>query len=115
MNYQKDQLPDGAKLSGAAPVMTEKTIAPGILAKHMAPKGKCGFLVVEEGACQFVWEDDASNPIDCDPNHPVVIFPERYHHVAITGPVKLRVEFYALPVILEGLDETASRPGDNFI
>jgi tellurite resistance-related uncharacterized protein len=115
MNYQNAQLPDGAKRAGATPVMTEETIAQGILAKHMAPKGKCGFLVVEEGACQFVWEDDAANPIDCDPDHPVVIFPERYHHVAITGPVKLRVEFYTLPVNLEGLDEAAPRPGDGFI
>ena len=95
--------------------MTHETIAPGILAKHMAPKGKCGLLVVEEGACQFVWEDDKENPIDCDPGHPVVIFPERYHHVRITGPVKLRVEFYTLPVTLGDFDDAAQRPGDDFI
>ena len=115
MNFQNAQLPPGAERAGATPTMDETTIAPGILAKHMAPKGKCGLLVVEEGACQFVWEDDQDNPIDCNPDHPVVIFPERYHHVVITGPVKLRVEFYTLPVTLQGLDSTASRPGEDFI
>ena len=115
MNYQTKTLPQGAELAGATPVMDEKTIAPGILAKHMAPRGKCGLLVVEEGACQFVWEDEPDNPIDCDPDHPVVIFPERYHHVSLTGPVKLRVEFYTLPISLDGLDASAHRPGDDFI
>ena len=84
MNFQNEKLPQGAELSGATPTMTEKTIAPGILAKHMAPKGKCGLLVVEEGACRFVWEDDADNPIDCDPGHPVGdlprTLPPRPHH-----------------------------------
>lgn len=115
MNFQNAQLPQGAELAGATPTMDELTIAPGILANHMAPKGKCGLLVVEKGACQFVWEDDTQHPIDCDPDHPVVIFPERYHHVSITGPVKLRVEFYSLPVSLEEFDTKASRPGDDFI
>ena len=115
MNYQDATLPEGAELAGSTPSMTEETIAEGILQNHMAPKGKCGLLVVEEGACQFVWEDDADNPIDCDPGHPVVIFPERYHHVRITGPVKLRVEFYSLPVTLGDFDASATRPGEDFI
>ena len=115
MNFQHASLPQGAELAGSTPVMDEHTIAPGILANHMAPKGKCGLLVVEEGSCQFVWEDDAENPIDCDPHHPVVIFSERFHHVVITGPVKLRVEFYSLPITMEGLHADALRPGDSFI
>ncbi len=115
MNYQKAQLPEGAVLAGTTPTMTEDTIVPGILANHMAPKGKCGLLVVEEGACRFVWEDDQDNPIDCDPDHPVVIFPERFHHVAVTGPVKLRVEFYSQPQSLGKLDPDAVRPGEGFI
>ncbi|MBT3211917.1 MAG: DUF1971 domain-containing protein [Planctomycetaceae bacterium] len=115
MNYQKAQLPEGAVLAGTTPTMTEETIVPGILANHMAPKGKCGLLVVEEGACRFVWEDDLDNPIDCDPDHPVVIFPERFHHVAVTGPVKLRVEFYSQTQSLGKLDPSAVRPGKDFI
>jgi tellurite resistance-related uncharacterized protein len=115
MNFQNAELPEGAVLAGSTPTMNEKTIVPGILANHMAPKGKCGLVVVEKGACQFVWEDDQDNPLDCDPAHPVVIFPERFHHVVITGPVELRVEFYALPVKLGDLDPNAGRPGEDFV
>ena len=52
MNFQNAELPAGAELAGSTPVMTEETIVPGILANHMAPKGKCGLLVVEEGVTQ---------------------------------------------------------------
>ena len=94
MNYQNATLPVGAVKAGSTPGMTEETVVPGILKKHLAPKGKFGYLVVEEGALQFVWEDDADNVLDADPDHPIVIFPERYHHVSITGQVRFRVEFY---------------------
>jgi tellurite resistance-related uncharacterized protein len=115
MNFQDAEMPTGAVQAGSTPTMTEETIVPGILANHMAPKGKCGRLVVEEGACQFVWEDDPDNSLDCDPDHPVVIFPERFHHVVVTGPVKLRVEFYSMPATLGDFDPNAVRPGDDFI
>jgi len=115
VNYQTAQLSAGAELVGKTPTMTEETVIPGILANHMAPKGKCGLLVVEKGACQFVWEDDAENPLDCDPDHPVVIFPERFHHVVITGPVSLRVEFYSVPATLGDFAPDAKRPGEDFI
>jgi tellurite resistance-related uncharacterized protein len=115
MNFQNAEMPAGAVLAGSTPTMTEETIVPGILANHMAPKGKCGLLVVEEGACRFVWEDDVDSPLDCDPDHPVVIFPERFHHVVLTGPVKLRVEFHTLPVSMGNLDPNAVRPGDDFV
>ncbi len=115
MNFQDAQLPDGVQLVGKTPTMTEETILAAILANHMAPKGKHGLLVVEEGVCQFVWEDEPDKPLDCDPEHPVIIFPERYHHVAITGPVKLRVEFYSVPTVLSDLDPSAPRPGQDFI
>ena len=115
MNFQNAELPAGAVLAGSTPTMNQDTIVPGILAKHMAPKGKCGLLVVEKGACRFVWEDDRDHPLDCDAEHPVVIFPERFHHVVVTGPVELRVEFYSLPVRLDGLNPDAGRPGEDFV
>jgi len=115
MNIQSEPLPAGATLVGSTPTMTETSISPGLLAAHMAPRGKCGRLVVEEGACQFIWEDEPDSPIDCDPAHPVVIAAERLHHVVITGPVKLRVEFYTLPVSLDALDPDAARPGEDHL
>jgi len=79
----------------------------------MAPAGKCGRLCVLSGALRFVWED-SGEVLDADPDHPVIIFPERYHHVQITGPVQFHVEFYALKVKGK-TDQTASRPGEMFL
>ena len=117
MNYQNAILPKGATKAGATPSMTEETVVPGILKKHLAPKGKFGYLVVEEGALQFVWEDDPDNVLDSDPEHPIVIFPERYHHVSITGKVRFRVEFYDVGGIDIGEKpaKEGQRPGEDYI
>ena len=117
MNYQNDSLPADAQKIGSTPTMTEETVVPGILKKHLAPKGRFGYLVVEEGALQFVWEDDTENALDADPEHPIVIFPERFHHVTITGKVRFRVEFYDVGGIdiNAGLKQKGERPGQDFI
>lgn len=115
MNFQNQTLPPGAVKVGSTPSMTEETVVAGILKKHMAPKGKYGYLVVEEGTLQFVWEDD-QEVLDADPQHPIVIFPERYHHVRITGQVKFRVEFHSVDENLIGVSiDNAARPGEDFI
>ena len=117
MNYQNAALPEEAVKAGSTPAMTEKTVVSGILKKHLAPRGKFGYLVVEEGSLQFVWEDEEDNVLDADPGHPIVIFPERYHHVSITGKVRFRVEFYDVGGIdiADKLIEKGPRPGEDFI
>ena len=117
MNFQNASLPAGAIKVGSTPAMTEETVVPGILRNHLAPKGKTGYLVVETGALQYVWEDDADNVLDADSEHPIVIFPERFHHVIITGPVRFRVEFYELAAGTgtEPSPKEGERPGADFI
>lgn len=117
MNYQNDKLPAGAIKVGSTPSMTEETIKPAILKSHLAPKGKIGLLVVEEGHCQYVWEDEDGPALDADPDHPIVIYSERYHRVVITGPVKLRVEFYTIIDKTIGVKhpEEKRRPGEGFL
>ncbi len=117
MNYQNETLPPAAKKIGSTPTMTEETVVPGILKKHLTPRGRFGYLVVEEGALQFVWEDDVENVLDADPEHPIVIFPERFHHVAITERVRFRVEFYEVGSVAidDNLQQTAERPGEDYI
>lgn len=115
MNYQNESLPSGVTKVGSTPSMTEKTVVPGILRNHLAPKGKIGYLVVEEGALQYVWEDDADNVLDADQEHPIVIFPERFHHVVITGAVRFRVEFYQPLKQVEVPRQEGERPGEGFI
>jgi tellurite resistance-related uncharacterized protein len=108
MNYQNATLPDSATKVGSTPLMTQDTIVPGILKKHLAPKGKWGFLEVESGSLQFIWEDESDAPIDAVPGHPIVVFPERFHHVKITGPVSFRLGFY----VVEESDPSAAQQGD---
>lgn len=117
MNYQNEKLPNGAIKVGSTPTMTEETIKPGILQSHLAPKGKIGLLVIEEGSCQYIWEDEDGPALDADVDHPIVIHPERYHRVVITGPVKLRVEFYTVlnTVIDIKHPDEKRRPGESFI
>lgn len=117
MNYQKAELPEGAVKVGSTPSMTGETAAPGILKNHLTPKGKYGLLVIEAGALKFVWEDDVANVLDADPEHSIVIVPERFHHVVITGKVAFRVEFYELPDSAEedSASENAERPGEAFL
>ena len=40
MNYQNATLPEGAIKAGSTKLMTQDTVVPGILKKHLAPKGK---------------------------------------------------------------------------
>ncbi len=114
MNYQKESLPEGAKKVGATPNMTEKTVVKGILKNHLAPKGKYGLVVIEEGSLQFVWEDDKENVIDGDKNNPIVIPPERFHHVVMSGEVVFRVEFYDIVKDDELSAKEGDRPGEVF-
>ena len=117
MNYQNESLPKSAIKVGSTPSMTEVTVKEGILKSHLAPKGKIGYLVVEEGHCQYVWEDEDGPALDADLGHPIVIHPERYHHVIITGPVVFRVEFYTLigGVIDVKHPQEKKRPGQQFL
>lgn len=116
MTFQDAALPDRAIKTGSTPSMTNDTVVPGILRKHLTPKGKYGLLVVEDGALQFVWEDDESVILDADVDHPIVICPERFHHVVLTGPVQFRVEFYAVPEVEASTtpDRHGERPGTPF-
>ena len=115
MNYQNATLPEGAVKAGETKLMDQDTVVPGILKKHLAPKGKWGFLVVEAGSLQYVWEDDAETVLDADPGHPVVIYPERFHHVVITGAVQFRVEFYVVEEQANSPELQGDRPGEAFV
>ncbi len=114
MNYQNETLPDGAVKTGSTPSMTQDTVVPGILKKHLAPKGKWGYLVVESGSLQYAWEDDPAQVLDADPGHPIVIEPERFHHVVITGDVQFRVEFYVVDEQNNPSRQEGERPGSAF-
>ncbi|MEA2069326.1 MAG: DUF1971 domain-containing protein [Verrucomicrobiota bacterium] len=115
MNYQNASLPEGGVKAGSTKLMDRESVVPGILKKHLTPKGKWGYLVVESGALQYVWEDDPGNVLDADPGHPIVIYPERFHHVVITGEVEFRVEFYVVDETSKNPEQDGDRPGKAFV
>ncbi len=96
MNYQNAILPEDVVKISSTSNMTEETILPDILKNHDLRKGRYGLLIVEKGVLQFVWEEEAQ-VLDADPGHPIVIFPEKLHHVKITGEVQFYIEFYERP------------------
>jgi len=114
MIFQNEKIPSEKNKIGETPWLTETTVLKPILNKHMAPKGKVGLIVVKEGSLDYVWEDDLNTVLTSDKDHPIVIEPERYHHVIITGKVTFKIEFYK-DVEPKSIDKLAIRPGELFI
>ena len=114
MRFQNLPLPSKENKLGETPWLTHETVLKPILNKHMAPKGKVGLVLVKEGTLDYVWEDAPNDIITSDKDHPIVIEPERYHHVIITGDVVFKIEFYQDKESNQ-YDETAVRPGESFI
>ncbi|MGL4672901.1 MAG: DUF1971 domain-containing protein [Cetobacterium sp.] len=112
--YDISKLPEGLEKVGETPFMTDKTVFPDILKNHMAPKNKLGYIVVKEGELDYVWEDEEDNIYTVDAEHPLVIYPERYHHVILKGAVQFKIEFYKYE-IKNPHDSTALRPGEQFV
>lgn len=75
------------------PVWTEQTLPPAIRAGHSTKAGTWGLLRVLEGEARLVFED-GSPPQIVTPALPGLIPPEAPHHVEITGPAAMQVEFY---------------------
>ena len=109
-HFQTAHLPKNAKFSVSTPILTDTTVPRQILGKHMTPKGKCGMLVVLRGNLQLVWEDTGVIH-DADPDHPVLLYPERYHHIQMDGPSEFRIDFYEINYTGK-YDESAERPGE---
>lgn len=107
-------LPEGLEKVGETPWMTEKTVFLDILKRHMAPKDKLGYLLVKKWELEFIWEDEKEKIYTVNPKHPLIIFPERYHHVILTGPVEFKIKFYKFDLDIDK-HMNAFRPGEKFI
>lgn len=112
--YDNLIFPEGLEKVGETPWMNEKNVFPDILKKHMAPKDKLGYLIVKKGELDFVWENEKGNVYTVDAKHPLIIYPERYHHVILTGPVEFKIKFYKFDID-KVKDSVALRPGEEFI
>jgi len=78
------------------PEFDETSLPEAIRTAHNTKAGVWGLLRVLEGSATLVFHDPARE-VAVTPGSPGTIPPQEVHHVALDGPVRLRVEFYREP------------------
>ncbi len=78
------------------PEFEEQTLPEAIRTAHSTKAGVWGLLRVSEGAATLVFHDPPRE-VRVTPGDPAPIPPQAVHHVALDGPVRLRVEFHRAP------------------
>mgnify|MGYP001822411982 CR=1 FL=1 len=92
---ESPDLPPGMRLVRTTPEFDEETLPAGLRATHKIAKGVWGNVVVRTGSVDFVFDDDPSTRCTLETGGSQPIPPERVHHLIVTGPVSLAIEFYA--------------------
>ncbi|MDE1918402.1 MAG: DUF1971 domain-containing protein [Sphingomonadales bacterium] len=77
----------------ATPVFDEISLPQAIRNAHQTKPGVWGLLRVLEGEAVLVFHD-GQPPVRVSVDQPATIPPEAVHHVEVTGPVRMQVEFY---------------------
>lgn len=78
------------------PVFNEETLPAAIRNAHSTKAGVWGLLRVLEGEVRLVFHDPARE-VCVTPQEPGLITPEAVHHVELSGPMTMQVEFYREP------------------
>lgn len=79
------------------PVFDETTLPDAIRNAHNTKAGVWGLLRVLEGEVRLVFHDPARS-VRVTPEEPAPIPPEAVHHVELSGPMRMQVEFYREPL-----------------
>jgi tellurite resistance-related uncharacterized protein len=85
----------------STPVFDEATLPAAIRNAHDTKAGVWGLLRALEGEARLVFHDPARTVV-VTPGSPGVIAPQAVHHVELSGPARLQVEFYREPPLGEG-------------
>ena len=78
------------------PVFDQATLPEAIRSAHSTKAGVWGLLRVLEGEARLVFHAPHREVL-ATPADPAAIPPEALHHVELSGPVRLQVEFYRQP------------------
>ena len=78
------------------PVFDETSLPQALRSAHNTKPGVWGLLRVLAGEVRLVFHAPRVELI-VDPAHPAVIAPQALHHVEVTGPMRMQVEFYDKP------------------
>jgi tellurite methyltransferase len=93
------ELPEGLSILGRAGPWDQDTLPAGLRRGHRTAEGRWGRLRVLGGAVDFQFEpegDAASSPVRLEAGTSQHIPPGAAHHLALTGPVLLDLEFLGL-------------------
>ncbi|GEM_PF-1671745 len=77
----------------SSPIFTEETLPRALQASHRTRRGVWGVIRVLEGAIVYQCED-GSPPERLTPDRPGLVRPDEPHHVQLSGPVRMQVDFY---------------------
>ncbi len=71
----------------------EASLPQAIRSRHNTKPGTWGLLRVLAGSVELVFEDPPRR-VHVTPDSPAEIPPQQWHHVEVTGPMRMVVEFY---------------------
>lgn len=74
-------------------IWDEESLPAAIRGRHNTKAGTWGLLRVLEGEVRLVFHEPART-VTVTPASPGLIPPEEWHHVEVTGPMRMQVEFY---------------------
>jgi len=74
-------------------VWDQDSLPQAIRKAHNTKAGTWGLLRVLEGEVRLVFHDPARELV-VTPDNPGEIAPEAWHHVEVTGPMRMQVEFF---------------------
>jgi len=75
------------------PVFNETTLPETVRTAHNTKPGTWGLLRVLSGEVRLVFHAP-HRVVMVNPAHPATIPPEAVHHVEVTGPMQMQVEFH---------------------
>jgi hemoglobin len=78
------------------PVFDERSLPGAIRNEHSTKADVWGLLRVLEGEVRLVFHDPRRE-VRVTPDKPAPIPPLAVHHVEVTGPMRMQVEFYRQP------------------
>lgn len=89
------EMPTDLRLVRTTPEFDETSIPTGLRGSHKIAAGVWGRVVVRSGSIDFVFDDDprTSRALAAGETQPIP--PERVHHLQVSGPVTLVIEFYS--------------------
>ena len=80
----------------STPVFDQDSLPDAIRNQHSTKEGTWGLLRVLEGEVLLIFHDPPRT-VRVTPDAPAPIPPTSVHHVEVTGPMRMQVEFYREP------------------